>query len=129
MKTTIEVNLCLWGDNLPIKLIVEKIGLTPTESRKMGEKGRYSTYKEDSIEYSTGRINTLIMQDVFQLQYNTFFPKIDIINVISKYYKLNIKIFIVIRITNNDNVGLYFTKQHINFLNCINAEVDIDILH
>lgn len=90
-------------------------------------KDRYSPHKEEFWEFSTGVKETLFLDEVLNLIYDNFNSRTRQIVDFQANNVLNIKIFVVMKIYNNDNPAIFLDKKMIGFLNCLNAELDIDI--
>ena len=126
------VYFALKGDDFDTDVVTNKIGITPTDSWRKGDKGFYKpvvNFASWRLCTDVGKeyifINNLVDEIVFKL-----YDKIDIINDLKRQYQLISLLEIVLYIdTNEDNStpALGHDLRTIEFLYRTGTTTDIDI--
>jgi hypothetical protein len=120
----------MFGDDLPIDAVTEKLKVTPTETFTKGDiiPTRSKTIRnETSWELGTGYQNYLDVNEQLHQIVDKLQHKTSIINEFKNAYSLDCKLFIVIKIEKGITPSLYLDKKIIKFASSIDAEIDVDL--
>ncbi len=127
--TNIRSYFCLFGDNFPLEEFTQKIGITPTETRKKGElytigKTQHESYTTSwtyEIDYQLTSDPTLQINELIDI----FMNRVNIINRFKKEFSLKCKIAVILVFP--ETSGLFINQKLIKFAYDTNSEYDIDI--
>ena len=89
--------------------------------------GKNSFFKESFWEWRSEELETYVVDDLFELMFDLFNPKIDILKGIKNRYSLQTKLFITIHVEKEEIPGVSFHRKILNFLNELEGEIDIDM--
>lgn len=131
-KTTLYAYFCFTGkddvDDFPLEVVTERIGVQPTETGKVGDKGKYSSSLQYTCwKYESETLETLEADDVLLPILNVFQPKTDTINQLKKELNLNVHIELVITMIDGYTPGIVISPEFSSFASDINAFIDIDM--
>ncbi|MFJ7698735.1 DUF4279 domain-containing protein [Lysinibacillus fusiformis] len=127
--TNIRSYFCLFGDNFPLEEFTQKIGITPTETRKKGEfytigKTQHESYTTSwtyEIDFQLTSDPTLQINELIDI----FMNRVNIINRFKKEFNLKCKIAVILVFP--ETSGLFINQKLIKFAYDTNSEYDIDI--
>lgn len=127
-----EVYFCLNGDFDPEE-ITSELGIDPTSQSKKGEKGKYA--KELSFSswiFSTGRVvsDEIDIYDLSEKLISKIEHKEGIIKELNLKRNYQAKLQVVVLLSSNKDVStpaIGFSQKVIQFLNQVNALIDIDL--
>lgn len=128
--TQIKLVLSVFGEDFNPGNFTNYIGLHPSDSWMKGDKisGRDDIFKkESSWEFCVGFIKTVFFEDVATIFLDKFEGKTNQIRDYVDASKLEVKIFIVIEIVDEEKPALFLTKKFIQISNDLNADIDFDI--
>ncbi|MGF3104573.1 DUF4279 domain-containing protein [Rossellomorea sp. DUT-2] len=129
MKTEINVEYCLYGDDLNPNDITKHLELVPSLSYKKGDlvkENRIMTRLEGCWEIETGYAPSMDINDALSKLEDILTEKTDKIREIKRANKLESKLTIVIKIYDNEVPGMYFSPSTLSFIvNDLEAEMDI----
>ncbi|WRP07408.1 DUF4279 domain-containing protein [Rossellomorea aquimaris] len=129
MKTEINVEYCLYGDDLNPDDITKHLELVPSLSYKKGDlikKNRIMTRLEGCWEIETGYSPSIDINDALSKLEDILNGKTDKIMEIKRANKLESKLTLVIKIYDNEVPGMYFSPSTLSFIvNDLEAEMDI----
>ena len=129
-KAYIKMIFSIFGDTFNPIDFTKFIGIDPTvfwlkESEISERKGLLR--KESSWNYTIESIDTLFFEDVAKLYLEKFESKFeDIVKYVDEN-KLEVKIYIIVEMGEDETPALYFNKFFLGVINRLNAEIDIDI--
>jgi hypothetical protein len=129
--TQVKLITSIFGDSLDVEALSEIIGLSPTAFWKKGDqipnRRQGLLRKETCWEYSFEFIQTLFLDDVYNLFIELIQPNIALVEKYIRENRLETKIFIIIEIINNEEPAIYITKNLMEMLLKLNGEIDIDL--
>ncbi|MGG1629574.1 DUF4279 domain-containing protein [Rossellomorea sp. NRS-1567] len=129
MKTEINVEYCLYGDDLNPDDITKHLELVPSLSYKKGDlikENRIMTRLEGCWEIETGYSPSMDINDALSKLEDILNEKTDKIMEIKRANELESKLTIVIKIYDNEVPGMYFSPSTLSFIvNDLEAEMDI----
>jgi hypothetical protein len=126
------VYFALKGDNFDTDEVTNRLGITPSDSRRKGDKGFY----KPAVEFAWWRLSTGIGKEYLQIDnlvdeiVSKLYDKIEIINDLKRQFQLNSVLEIVLYIdTNEDNSApaLGHDLRTIEFLYRTGTTTDVDI--
>lgn len=126
------VYFALTGDNFDTDEVTNRIGITPTDSWRKGDKGKYKAV----LEFASWRISTdegkeyIFINNLVDEIVSKLYDKIEIINDLKRQYQLTSVLEIVLYIdTNEDNTtpSLGHDSKTIEFLYRTKTTTDVDI--
>jgi len=126
------VYFALTGDNFDTDEVTNRIGISPTDSWRKGDKGKYKPI----LEFASWRLSTDKGQEYMQIDklvdeiVSKLFDKIEIINDLKRQFQLDSVLEIVLYIdTNEDNStpALGHDLKTIEFLYRTQTKTDVDI--
>ena len=131
-KTKVMVYFNIKGDDFPLEIVTELLGITPTKTMKKGElrdcnNPKHTPYSFTSWSYGTDYKETLDIDDQLLPVLEALKDKIDIINEIQSTYNTECSIVIVPEIYNGRAPGSVFDKDTIEFAYRVNASIEIDL--
>ncbi len=127
-----QVYFALEGENFDPQKVTEIIGITPTESCRKGEKGKYNPV----LKFSLWKLSTRIGKDYLDIDrlvseiVDQLYDKIELINKVKTLFELESVLEIVLYIdTNEENPtpSLGHDLKTIEFLFRTKTITDIDI--
>lgn len=131
-KTSLYAYISFTGkddvDDFPVEVVTEMLGIKPTRILRMGE--RINDVRKRSFtswQYESETLETLDVDDVLIPILNVFQEKTDLINLIKKELKLNVKVSLVITMIDGFTPGLVIYPEFSKFASDINAFIDIDM--
>ena len=83
--------------------------------------------KESAWNYTTGFIQTLFFEDVAKIYLEIFENKINDIKDYVDRHELEVKIYVVVEIGDEETPALYFDKPFLKTVHRLNAVIDIDM--
>lgn len=130
-QTKVMAYFNIKGDDFPLEIVTELLGITPTNTMKKGAL-RDSNFPEypyrfTSWSYGTDYVETLDVGNQLLPVLNEFRDKIDIINEIQSTYNVTCIIVIVPEIYDGRAPGIVFDKDTIEFAYRVNASIEIDL--
>lgn len=127
-NTTIMVELSAIGDHFIPDQITERLAIKPTEQYRKGDFSKRNVERKESCwSISTGYVETLYVSDVLAQLINKVSGKESVLIDLKNEFDLIYKIFIIIKIEQNQKPAIYLESSFIEFANAINAEVDFDL--
>jgi len=126
------VYFALTGDNFDTDEVTSKIGISPTDSWRKGDKGKYKPI----LEFASWRLSTDKGQEYIQIDklvdeiVSKLFDKIEIINDLKRQFQLNSVLEIVLYIDTNEDSStpaLGHDLRTIEFLYRTGTTTDVDI--
>ena len=128
-ETTIKAELVIRGENFNANEISETLGINATYSWTAGEiHARTGKIREISCWiYSTDTLETLDSEDLTKQIYNLFSPKTAVLQELKTKYDLNITLGLVVIIENQSPPGICLDSDTIDFLNKLDANLDVDL--
>ncbi|ANC77525.1 hypothetical protein ABE65_012240 [Fictibacillus phosphorivorans] len=130
-ETQVKVYFSLFGDDFPINVVTRRLEITPTESYKKGDSISTNSSlhrKETSWDYGTDYQNSLDVNEQLQQVMDQLRDKCSIINELQAEFGLASKIYIVIRMVNEQAPALYLEKDILTFVSNIGAEIEVDFV-
>jgi hypothetical protein len=132
MSNQAEVYFRLSGDDIDPNEVTSYLGLTPSESKRKGEGGRYNPKLEYSYwKFSSGKkLDDII--DVYEMASRLvaqLSPATERIIEISAKYKLTACLQVVLTITTDQTKStpaIGFDVAVIKFLSAVGASIDVD---
>jgi hypothetical protein len=130
-KTQVKVYFTIFGDDFPIDVFTQKLGISPTHSYTKGDRipNRSPLLKRKETAWDLGTeyeesfdVNEQLQRVICQLE-----GKESVILEMAGTYSLLCKFVIVIVINNGETPSLFFGKSVIRFAANIGAEFDIDL--
>ncbi|MBT2640082.1 DUF4279 domain-containing protein [Bacillus sp. ISL-39] len=122
------------GDEFPLEIITNTLGLEPTETYKKGdiiERSRSSTKiryrKETDWTLSTGYQESYDINDQLNVILKSLIGKTDQLSFLKGEYDLDYLFMIVIQIENSEKPAMYLQKDIIEFASLIQAEIHFDL--
>lgn len=129
--TQIKLVVSIFGDLLDSKILNDIIGLTPTNCWNKGDlipnRKNGLVRKETCNEYSFGFMQTLLFEKISSQFIEIIKPNLELLANYINEKKLESKIYIVVKIFNNEIPGLYFDKEFTQTVVKMNGEIDIDL--
>lgn len=130
MISTAQVCFCVTGEDIDFDLLTDKLTIQPTRVRKKEEWPQafiLAGIAEDTWEYRTKvRKSRTVSEPLSRIQ-SFLSGKIDIVNELQRKYLLETYIIVKVRMDVFDRPELYLTKENIEFLSRINAEIKFDM--
>ena len=129
-KTQIKVILSIFGDEFLPENLTQLLNISPSKSWIKGDKvhDRNNLYrKESSWDYEIGFVQTLFLDEVYNMLLTVFENNINALKNYITENNLEVKIYIVIEIYDEEKPSIYFERRFLIFLNELNAEVDMDM--
>jgi len=126
------VYFALTGDNFDTDEVTNRLGITPTDSWKKGDKGQFKPI----LEFASWRLSTDKGQEYLQIDklvdeiVSKLFDKIEIINDLKRQFQLNSVLEIVLYIDTNEDSStpaLGHDLRTIEFLYRTGTTTDVDI--
>jgi hypothetical protein len=126
------VYFALTGDNFDPQIVTERIGITPTEKWRKGDKGKY----KPTLDYSCWKLSTekgkeyIMVDSLVDEVIGQLFDKIEIIIDLKNQFDLDSVLEIVMYIDTNDEQStpaLGHDLKTIEFLHRTQTKTDIDI--
>ncbi len=133
MTNKAEIYFALTGENFDPDSFTEASGLTPTKSWKKGEKGRYVKYYKFSswqLNEETVEGEVVLVDEIADKLIKKIEKKKEIIKEYVNKHKLYSVLEVVLHISTDERMStpaLGFKASTIEFLNFVNAEIDVDI--
>lgn len=123
-----NISIVVYGEKFPVEDFFNTIGLVPTDTGKCGEKRKNgATLKETFWKYQLSDTDALEgLEESINELINLFAGKEERIKQFTLLYNLKLKVFIVIRVMNKEDVGVLLSDKVIKFLNELNASIEID---
>ena len=125
------LELLIWGDNVPIDELVNRINVEPTEVIRQGdilyvgpEKNIQQIQKDNIIIYSTGYLKARDVKIPTQKMLGIWDKEKDKLRKYIKSSACHVKVCLTVNIS--ENPILYFSHEFIEFINYLNAEFEID---
>lgn len=125
--TTAKAELILYGTHFDLKGFTEKIGISPTEVEKIGDKNKWRVFTESVWLKSTDLHPVKDMATPIHEVLKIFKDKLDIIAEEIQNQDLQCKILAVLYIEKNNTPYFHLSKETIHQLAEINAWIDYDI--
>jgi Domain of unknown function (DUF4279) len=129
-KTQIKMIFSIFEDNFNPIDFTKYIGINPTKFYLKGDKisSRNALLRKESAwDYAIGPVETLFVEDIIKQYLTIFENKIDkIVEYIIKN-KLDVKIFIIVEMGEDETPALYFDRIFLGIIHKLNAEIDIDM--
>jgi hypothetical protein len=124
------VEFTIYGDKLVPQVITDRLGITPNEQWRKGEKvpGRSYPRRHSNWSLSTDYETSLDVDDQLKKIYNLLKTKIQILKEIKDEYNLGYQIVIIPNIEDNEIPYLHFDRWILEFINDIEATIDIDLM-
>ncbi|MDW0118506.1 DUF4279 domain-containing protein [Sporosarcina thermotolerans] len=137
-KTQVMVYFSIYGEDFPIDLVTETLGIEPTKTYKKGDaikrpfnQNVTSTgihyRKETAWELSTGYQESIDVKNQMDPVLGQLIGKRELINQLKAEFKLECHFSIVIVMENGYTPGLHIDNEQVEFANSIKAEFDIDL--
>ena len=126
------VYFALTGDNFDTEEVTSKIGISPTDSWRKGDKGKYKPI----LEFASWRLSTDKGQEYIQIDklvdeiVSKLFDKIEIINDLKRQFQLDSVLEIVLYVDTNEDKStpaLGHDLKTIEFLYRTQTKTDVDI--
>ncbi len=120
------------GDNFDPQVVTDRIGVTPTETWKKGDKGKY----KPTLAYSCWKLSTeegkeyIMVDSLVEEIIGQLFDKIEIINELKNRFELDSILEIVMYIDTNEEQStpaLGHDLKTIEFLHRTQTKTDVDI--
>ncbi len=120
------------GDNFDPQVVTDRIGVTPTETWKKGDKGKY----KPTLVYSCWKLSTeegkeyIMVDSLVEEIIGQLFDKIEIINELKNRFELDSILEIVMYIDTNEEQStpaLGHDLKTIEFLHRTQTKTDVDI--
>lgn len=130
-ETQVKVYFSLFGDDFPINEVTRRLEITPTECYKEGDSISANSSlhrKETSWDYGTDYQNSLDVNEQLQQVMNPLRDKCSNIYELQAEFGLASKIYIVIRMVNEQAPALYLEKDILTFALNIGAEIEVDFV-
>ena len=127
-KTKVSVSFSIYGDDFDLNDVIKRMKIKPTETRIKGllpEGGKRESI-ETSWMISTKEEHSFDINDQLNELIVLLEPKKDILVIIKKDFQVNFVFLILIKIENNEKPAIYFDTKTLNFINGINAEIEVD---
>ncbi|OCG31424.1 MULTISPECIES: DUF4279 domain-containing protein [unclassified Gilliamella] len=127
-RTTVSVSFSIYGDDFDLNDVIKRIGIEPNETRIKGlvpEGGRNKSV-ETSWTVATKEEFSFDINDQLDKIIALLKPRENILLKIKNDFKVNFVFMILIKIENNEKPAIYFNTKSLNFINGINAEIEID---
>jgi hypothetical protein len=129
MNTAINVEFCIYGDELNPDEVTKLLELPPSQSYRKGDFIRENGLMkrlEGCWEIETGYYPSVDIKDAMSKMKEILHEKTEKILQIKRTNKFDCKMTIVIKIYNNDVPGMYFSPSTLSFIvNDLEAEMDI----
>ncbi|WP_148449870.1 DUF4279 domain-containing protein [Gorillibacterium timonense] len=128
-NTTVMVGFSIYGDEFNPQIITEKLNIQPKKYWLKGDTipGKPLIRNKTCWSVNTEYQESLDINDQLSEIIDLIQGKSKEIIELMRIHNLEIIISIVINIENNQKPAMYLNKQVIEFLHCINAEIDIDL--
>ena len=126
----VRVSLFLSGNNIPLDDITKKIGILPTKVREKKDWPQSSILAgiaKDTWEFRTDKMEYRDISTQLNEIQTIFGQKTKIIRELIEKYSLSINVIIMIEAEINEYPELILTKENIDFLSSIHAEVGFDL--
>lgn len=126
------VYFALTGDNFDPQIVTERIGITPTQHWKKGDKGKY----KHNLAYSCWKLSTdegkeyILVDSLVDEVIEQLFDKIEIINELKMQFNLDSVLEIVMYIDTNEEQStpaLGHDLKTIEFLYRTQTKTDVDV--
>jgi hypothetical protein len=126
------VYFALTGDNFDTDEVTNRLGITPTDSWRKGDKGKYKPI----IEFASWKLSTdkgqeyILIDKLVDEIISKLFDKIEIINDLKRQFQLNSVLEIVLYIDTNEDSStpaLGHDLRTIEFLYRTGTTTDVDI--
>ncbi|MQR94395.1 DUF4279 domain-containing protein [Fictibacillus phosphorivorans] len=130
-ETQVKVYFSLFGDDFPINEVTRRLEILPTESYKKGDNTSANSSlsrEETSWDYGTDYQYSLDVNEQLQQVMDQLRDKCSIINELQAEFSLASKIYIVIRMVNEQAPALYLEKDILTFASNIGAEIEVDFV-
>ncbi len=126
----VRVSLFLSGNDIPLHDITKKIGILPTKVREKKDWPRSSIVAgiaKDTWEFRTDKMEYRDISTPLNEIQAIFAPKAKMIKELAEIYSMSINVIIMIEAEINEYPELILTKENIDFLSSIHAEVGFDL--
>lgn len=119
-KTTAYIYISISGEFNELMDFIDYFNISPTKQGKNIQNEYYVEYKIVARDADVGL--DLAIEEMIKL----FQPKSKEIKAYTNKNKLYAKIFVVFQNHKNENNGVFFNADFINFVNELGAEIEID---
>ncbi len=128
-NTKIQGYLSIFADHFDVSQFNKEINIYPSKYWYIGDsiKGSKAIRKESCWEFSTPSIETIFFSDVSKIILSKFKNKVYIIKEYIEKNKVNVKLYVILEIWDDQTPSMHFDKEFIDFLHEINAVVNFDI--
>ncbi|MCR8842638.1 DUF4279 domain-containing protein [Paenibacillus sp. SC116] len=136
-KTKVKAYFSLFGDDFPLDVVTEQLGIKPTMAYRKGDvikrkssikhDGRVHYRKETAWDLGMDYEESLDVDDQLSKIINVLSDKREVIVEIQNRFCVECKLFIVIIVEEGLTPVLFLNKRAIDFAHAIHAEIDIDL--
>ena len=126
----IKVDFYLTGSEVNLDSITQALGIIPTKIRKKNEypfKSQEAGMALDLWQLSTGKEECKAVSLQVDMLQKVLSQKVQIINKLCEEYMLEASVTVVIEMEAGDGPEIVLTKENINFLSSLNAEIGFDL--
>ncbi|OZS77431.1 hypothetical protein CF394_11350 [Tetzosporium hominis] len=121
----------LYGEDFPLEVFTEEMGISPTKAYRQGEKYIRVTTKHTHFETAWDlRIDDVLTdhpEEVIETLVDKLHNSVDIINSYKESYKLQCKLVAVINFKTAQTQGLLISPKLVAFANKVGAPFEFDI--
>ena len=128
-KTTVMAEFSIIGDDFVPQNITNQLKITPEKYWIKGDviKGKNIKRRETCWTISTGYEESFDISQQLYKVVNLLTKKKNMLNQLKDQYKLEYLFSVVVKIENNEKPAMYFERDFIEFVNELEAEIDIDL--
>jgi hypothetical protein len=129
-NTKIKLSFSVFGDSFDPELLDEIVGIENTSYHRKGEiipNRPNLCRKETHWEFSTGFVQSLHFDEVSEELVDVLEKKAELILNYVNHYRLEVKLFVVIKIVGDNKPSVYMDKRFLHLMNLFNAEIDMDL--
>lgn len=126
----VRVTLLFTGDNIPLNDITAKIGISPTRVRQKKDWPQPSILAgvaTDTWEFRTNKMESRAISAQMDEIQMVFGPKTAIINELTEKYSILTNVVVMVESEIGDYPELVLTRENIEFLSSIHAEIGFDL--
>lgn len=131
--TNIRLIVAIFGDLLIPEEFSDIVKISPTSYWYKGDLipgyEKKITRKETCWEYSFGNIETLDFEDISNLFMNCFRPKEEKVSQYINKNNLELKVYIVIEIIDDEKPAIFFNKDFMDLIVKMNGCIDMDLYY
>lgn len=128
-KTKVKVDFRISGADFEADSITKALCLRPTGVKKNGERigNTNKRYDHTTWIYSTGEVETLYAENVFEEILKLLLPKQKELIELKEKMNVDYRVDVIIIIEDNQPPSMSFEKEYIDFLSTIGGNIDVDI--